>query len=64
MVFNFKNKQLIRDGVNVPMQRDGNNHPKPVLNRAEIKQVIQRTADPISTREAHEIIFKILDSKY
>ena len=45
---NFNNRELIRYDKNVTMWRAVNNHPKPILNRSKINQVMQKTAKKIN----------------
>ena len=48
--FDFKIEKWIWDDVIVPMWRDGDNRPKPTLNRSKMKQSMQRMDDTIVTR--------------
>ena len=64
MIVKFNNKNLIWDGVIVPMWRSGDNFPNPTLRRSKINQAMQRTADTKVTKEATEIIVEFIDSKY
>ena len=64
MIFDLDNKNWIWGGFIIPMWIDVDIQPKHTLSRSEIKQVVQRTADPKVTREASERIVKIIDSKY
>ena len=64
MIVEFKNEKLIWGDVIVPVWRSVSNIPNPTLRRAEIKQFVQPTSDTKVTREATEIIVKILGIKY
>jgi hypothetical protein len=64
LITDYKRKVLIWDEVSVPMRSLYHTDSKPTFSRAEIKQIMTQTAEPIATKEATERIVRILDSKY
>ena len=64
MIVNLNNINLIWDNIIVPMWISRANHPTPTLNRSKIDKSMQEMDDLKITREATEIIVKILDIKY
>ena len=64
LITDYERKVLMWDGVSVPMRSVYHTDSKPTFSRAEIKQIMTQTAEPIATREATERIVRILDSKY
>ena len=53
---------LTWDDISVPMRSAHHMDSKPTFSRAEIRQIMTQTAEPIATQEATERIVKILDS--
>ena len=64
LITDYKRKVLIWDEVSVPMRSVYHTDSKPTFSRAEIKQIMTQTAEPIATQEATERIVRILNSKY
>ena len=64
LITDYKRKVLTWDDISVPMRSAYHTDSKPTFSRAEIKQIMTQTVEPIATQEATERIVKILDSKY
>ena len=64
LITDYKRKVLTWDDISVPMRSAYHTDSKPTFSRAEIRQIMTQTAEPIATQEATERIVKILDSKY
>ena len=61
LIRDYKRKVLTWDDISVPMRSAYHTDLKPTFSRAEIKQIMTQTVEPIATQEATE---RILDSKY
>ena len=60
----FKSKVLQWDGAAVPMKEPSGLIGKSDLTSREMHEVVMWTAEPDSTREATEILVKIIDINY
>ena len=64
MLTKFKRQVLQWGGVNLPMKEPSGLLGKLNQTSLEMREVVMHTAESVSTREATEILVKILDSTY